>query len=51
MVSVGIQSTQLQCDGAKKFSIDLSSSSSTLVVQLRIKVALCSFGLMSLISW
>ena len=51
MVSVGTQSTQLLCDGAKKFSIGLSSSSSTLVVKPRIKVALRSFGLMSLISW
>ena len=55
MVSAGIQPTLLLCDGAEKFSIfiksliALSSSQLTLVVQLRIKVALRSSGLMSLI--
>ena len=56
MISAGIQPTLLLCDGAEKFSFlfksltGLAVLSSTLVVQLRIKVALCLSGLMSLIS-
>ena len=51
MVSAGIQPTLLLCAGAGKFSLGIAVLSSTLVVQLRIKVALRSSGMMSLISW